>query len=426
MQGRVHSIATSLTNQAYVICYHSRSRDRTDDTRHVTNPPAIVLDGHQRSSLATTRSLGRHGCQVIVAETERRCLAATSRYCAETLVYPDPSEQPQAFADWLGELGERRPGSVLMPMTDLTVPLVLRHAPSSLRTALPTLSAYESVSDKYTLFQHATRTGVRVPFTMSVTRANLDAVNAGELRYPVVVKPRRSATRTAAGVVKRTVRYAHSPDELRRTIDGMLVDDEDEALLQEYVSGVGEGVFALYDRGQPVFFFAHRRLREKPPSGGVSVLCESIRPNENALRAVHSILDPLPWHGVAMIEFKVDSSGTAWLIEINARFWGSLQLAVDAGADFPVLLYQLASGSRLATPDEFRIGRQLRWLLGDLDNLYATLTQRQFAPTLREKLAAIARFCIPWRPGLRYELLRLADPFPAFFATARYVSSLKR
>ena len=38
----------------------------------------------------------------------------------------------------------------------------------------------------------------------------------------------------------------------------------------------GVGVFALYDHGKPVGFFAHRRIREKPPSGGVSVLSESI------------------------------------------------------------------------------------------------------------------------------------------------------
>ena len=31
-------------------------------------------------------------------------------------------------------------------------------------------------------------------------------------------------------------------------------------------------------------------------------------------------------------------------MEINTRFWGSLQLAVDAGVDFPWLLYRMVSG----------------------------------------------------------------------------------
>lgn len=52
----------------------------------------------------------------------------------------------------------------------------------------------------------------------------------------------------------------------------------------------------------------------------------------------------MAWHGVAMVEFKVTADGTAYLMEINGRFWGSLQLAIDAGVDFRWLLYQLAAG----------------------------------------------------------------------------------
>ena len=40
-----------------------------------------------------------------------------------------------------------------------------------------------------------------------------------------------------------------------------------------------------------------------------------------------------------MVEFKLDArDGVAKLMEINGRFWGSLQLAVDAGVDFPAIL----------------------------------------------------------------------------------------
>ena len=113
-------------------------------------------------------------------------------------------------------------------------------------------------------------------------------------------------------------------------------------LVQAYVSGKGQGLFALYDRGKPVAFFAHKRLREKPPSGGVSVLSESVKVPPNLYYMGRRILDPVQWHGVAMVEFKVADNGIPYLMEVNARFWGSLQLAIDAGIDFPWLLYPLA------------------------------------------------------------------------------------
>jgi hypothetical protein len=36
-----------------------------------------------------------------------------------------------------------------------------------------------------------------------------------------------------------------------------------------------------------------------------------------------------------MVEFKDDGVNPPCLMEINGRFWGSLQLAIDAGVDFP-------------------------------------------------------------------------------------------
>jgi len=70
----------------------------------------------------------------------------------------------------------------------------------------------------------------------------------------------------------------------------------------------------------------------------------------------------MAWHGVAMVEFKVSADGTPYLMEVNARFWGSLQLAIDAGVDFPWLLYQLATGRDVESDDDYVTGVKSRWL----------------------------------------------------------------
>lgn len=388
--------------------------------------PAIVLDGNQRAALATVRSLGQRKVPVFVAEMAPAPLAASSKYCASTLQYPDPAADPRAFTQWLRETAQRHPGAVLLPMTDLTVPLVLKAAPeiSQLRTALPSLELYERVSDKYRLFELAKQIGVRVPRTLLLSKANLQNLAECDFSYPVVVKPRQSAMRLATGFRKRTVRYAADKAHLERIVREELADDTDELLLQEYVKGVGAGLFAIYDRGRPLFFFAHRRIREKPPSGGVSVMCESVPPPEATLAAARKLLTTVGWHGVAMVEFKIDEAGEPWLIEINARFWGSLQLAVDAGADFPWFLYRIAAGLPQDLPRGYRADIRLRWWLGDLDNLYARLRSREWTPTLGSKAKAIGEFLAPWQPGLKYEFLRMNDPKPAARAFKQYLAAL--
>ena len=68
-----------------------------------------------------------------------------------------------------------------------------------------------------------------------------------------------------------------------------------------------------------------------------------------------------------MVEFIVADDGTPFLVEVNTRFWGSLQLSIDAGVDFPYLLYQIFTSDRADSIHHYREGLRLRWLLGDLD-----------------------------------------------------------
>jgi predicted ATP-grasp superfamily ATP-dependent carboligase len=352
-------------------------------------------------------------------------LAASSKFCVESLQYPSPENDPAAFAGWLRQINESRPGSVLMPMTDVTVPLVLQSANeiANLQTCLPSPRAYHAASDKLELAKLAADAGVRVPRTSRMNRSNARDVCASELQFPLVIKPRMSSMRLGNVTRKRGVRYAANQDELVNIVNQELFDDSDELLVQEFIQGYGSGVFGIYDSGSPVFFFAHRRIREKPPSGGVSVLCESIEVPEAGRIAAQRLLDSLDWHGVAMIEFKIDEAGTPWLIEINARLWGSLQLAVDAGADFPWLLYQLAIRQGFESPPPYEVGCRLRWWLGDLDNLYARLRDRRSTPRAADKAKAFTDFLFT-PPKTRNEFLRWEDPAPAWHELTGYIGSL--
>jgi predicted ATP-grasp superfamily ATP-dependent carboligase len=388
---------------------------------------AIVLDGNQKSALSAVRSLGRQGVRVCVAEAQLNSLSASSKYCAWALKYPDPTTCPDDFRHWLEVATAAFPdGTVLLPMTDVTVPLVLEVAPrlANMRTALPSLESYEAVTDKYRLFQLARSLDVRVPNTALASQSTLRSLANTDWRYPLVIKPRKSVMRLGMKTLKRGVRYVANRAELIRSVEEMIVDPNDELLVQEYISGYGAGVFALYERGQSSFFFAHRRIRETPPSGGVSVLSESVPLPAEGVAATRSILETLRWHGVAMAEYKIDDAGRTWLIEVNARFWGSLQLAVDSGADFPWFVFQIAAGRSPVIEQKYMTGYRLRWWLGDLGNLYSRLRDSRWTPTLSSKVNAFLEFLKPWRPHMRYEFWRWNDPVPSITALRQYLDAL--
>jgi predicted ATP-grasp superfamily ATP-dependent carboligase len=163
--------------------------------------------------------------------------------------------------------------------------------------------------------------------------------------------------------------------------------------------------------------FAHRRIREKPPSGGVSVLSESIALDSDLLARSVALLRDFDWQGVAMVEYKVDHvTGVPYLMEVNGRFWGSLQLAIDAGVDFPRILVAAARGQSNPGVGGYKIGARLRWEWGDVDNLLLRLRRSPSSLSLPQDAPGRARGLIDFvralGPGTRGEVLRADDPMP--------------
>jgi predicted ATP-grasp superfamily ATP-dependent carboligase len=244
----------------------------------------------------------------------------------------------------------------------------------------------------------------------------------------VVLKPTRSLTGPDGARRKAGVAYADSPAELRELIARSEADG-DRVLVQSRICGPGVGIFLLRWQGEIVASFAHRRLREKPPSGGVSVRCESIVAPPELLAQAIVLLEALDRHGVAMVEFKLDAtSGWYYLIEVYHRFWGSLLLAFDAGVDFPGDLVQLAGGFPVPHCHTWRAGRQSRWALGEVDHLIARLRHSRSSLHLPPGSESLPRLLVslllPWRPSLRGDVFRASDPIPAVREASAWLQEL--
>ena len=379
----------------------------------------LVTDGNARASLAIVRGLGAARHHVIVGDVAARSLASKSRYCRGHVTYRDPHTDVDGFVRSLQAAVRQHAIDVLLPVTDVATAIAVEHASGAFGNCavpLPSASALARASDKAELMRLAHEVDVPTPATVIVARPS-DVAACVTVPAPYAVKPHRSRIRTASGWrATSPVAYAADADALGRVVAGWPVD-EFPLLVQERISGPGVGVFACWHEGRPVAWFGHRRLRERPPSGGVSVLCESVELEPAARDAAARLLGALDWRGVAMVEFKRDCrDGVAKLMEINGRFWGSLQLAIDAGVNFPDLLLQSVVLGRSTNPPAYRIGARSRWLLGDLDALLMTLRRSS-----QGRGRAIVDFLHLVQPGLRYENPRLDDPGPAWFELARWV-----
>src|ERR1051326_8515448 len=319
----------------------------------------LITDGNERVTLAAARSLVAAGHEVFVTAPMRWSLAGVSRGVRSHALQSDALSDPRGYVAELRTLTRDEGIDTLLPTTDPSVEAVLEYRamlPEQLHVPLPSLAAYRAASDKARMLELARDCGLAGPETRVLEGPGARSAEFSDL-FPPVLKPPRSVV-PVANAAACDAALAVLPREAY------------PVLVQREVVGAGEGLFALRWNGRVVAMFAHRRLREKPPAGGVSVYRESIPLTPELVRAGVRMLDALDWQGVAMIECKRDAhTGKHVLMEVNARLWGSLQLAIDAGVDFPALLARCVQGEEVPLCHVYRTDVRSRWFWGDVDNL---------------------------------------------------------
>lgn len=388
-------------------------------------PRILILDGNQRASLAAVRSLGSKGLWVAVGESTPSSLGAVSRYCSQHVSYSDPYDTPRAFFDDILKHINTLEISFLLPITEATTYVLLLYRdelPSHVVLPFPATDSIEQLANKNKLFELAASSAIPIPETIFCQnpKEGLDALSTMD-EFPIVLKPFKSKILEKGRILSTQVIVAKSSEEARSALSTHEYFNF-PFTIQSFINGTGQGIFALFNHGEPVCYFAHRRLREKPPGGGVSVLCESARVDEKLKSSAETLLRKAKWHGVAMVEFRVSENDTGYLMEVNPRFWGSLQLAIDSGIDFPYWLYLVSIGQPV--PEAAQEQRRVRWLLGDLDRLYLVLKAPKASYSTGAKFLEILRFLTPGR-RTRHEVNRWDDLRPFWFELKQYLRALK-
>ena len=345
----------------------------------------LVLDGHSRAALETLQSLGRAGVQVDLAAENKDCLAMYSRYVTRRLQQPSQTHTGD-FHAWLRAQDKQRNYALIVPATEaslLGLRLLEENDPLRSKAVIPSNNSLDIALDKEKTWQLARELGVPVPASDLI----LSVAEIGQAeQFPVVLKPTHSKV-TVAGEL-RTLEVAVVKDETERQEQLMRWLPLTPVQQQQYVFGCGVGVEFLFNRGQKVWHFAHERMHEYPLTGGASSYRRSIIPPPDMLHDAEKLLTVLKWHGVAMVEFKMDAQGHYWLMEINPRLWGSVALSIDAGVNFPLGLLQVASGEQPVSQPHYKPHYYTRDLRTDVDWLKCNLRANSQDPLLHTRARA--------------------------------------
>ena len=365
----------------------------------------LVTDGEFKHTLGIIRALADRGHEVHVLAASGRAPAVHSNVVASWHRVPPPSAA--GYDERLREVA-----AALRPVSLVAVGNGAVAAANRLRGSLPPdiglalapAEALETANDKARTAALARSVGVRAPRECVVKDLETLRSAWAELGTPLVLKSRREEGR-------KVVRYVRAERDLQPAFEAVRALAPTGVLAQEYVRGEGLGFSALYWHGARVRQFMHRRVREWPPSGGTSACAESILESPALARAGSALLDALGWHGVAMVEFKGDpETGDLALMEINAKFWGSHDLALAAGVCFPGDLVALLEGRALPPQSPCRAVR-FSWPFG------GDLWHGLFHPVSLPRVLADAL-----SPGVAHSF-RGRDPRPHLYEVVQWLRS---
>ena len=382
--------------------------------------PAIILDCHLKSALAAIRSLGRRGIRVIAGSYRPAAMGFFSQYVRERFLYPSPLANHDAFVECV----RRQAGSfgrpILLTFSDSTLlPLLsVAHRDRAWTWLVPdAMNSLDLAFDKFKTLELARELGIQVPDTYLGAMGTSFPIFLKSHGWPLVVKPRRTVYWHGNRGVQGSAVFAISADDLASRYSAAVRNTGVFPLVQEYVSGEEASVQFLCRQGDVLAACANRRLRSVNPIGGPGALKETVPLSYCGLGELgRRLASALKWSGPMMVEFKIDrATSIPKLMEINGRFWGSLPLAIFAGADFPYLYYRVAQGLEVEPSGTYTEGIASRHFMSDLKHLHAVLFKRDAMRSVAypTRVRAVHDFLNLPR-GCKSDVLDSLDILPAF------------
>ena len=379
------------------------------------DPSVLITDGDMKVALPVLRSLSKKGIETGVAASHEKAISFFSKYCKRKYLYTSPRENLTLFLRTIQKILEDTNFGILLPVGEWTLVPISENRErlaSRIQLPLPSHEAIMKTFDKSLTLKLAEEQGVPAPKTFFIRNLqDLQDVST-KVTYPAVIKSRNSWVWHSDQALFSRPSYVNSPQELLEKYEAMHAKFP-FPVVQEYVPGVAYHIGTICSHSKIRAMCCIKEHRAIPVTGGYATLRETVALDPRMKESAQRMLSALDWHGVAEVEFKLDPRDSVpKLMEINGRFWGSLELAIAAGIDFPYLLYLLAMDGDVRPSSHYKIGVKRRWLEGDLIYISNVLKNVGAQPGVEypEKWRAILDFIRP--DNAQFDCLYLDDLQP--------------
>jgi predicted ATP-grasp superfamily ATP-dependent carboligase len=370
----------------------------------------LITDAENRSVLAAARGLAAAGFEVGATMASRSAPGAWSRAVSDRFV-TGAVDGPCAV-EGIARSVEERGHELLLPGTDaavFAVSLYRDRLPAALRHGLPPHELVLKAFDREELSLAGEAVGLPAPPSMACANEDDLRAAAEDFGFPLFVKPAAVVSRHGGLLLRQaSCRATDHAELLHASLElGMPV------LVQGPVQGPVISVGGVLADGELRASAVSRYLRTWPAAAGNVSFSRTVSPPAGLLEATTRLVAELGWEGIFELELVQREDGGLVPIDFNPRVYGSLDLAVKAGANLPAVWCSALMGQS-SEPVSARVGVSYRW--GDADLRHAIWQAR------RGNAQAALQCLRPRISGAR-GYFDAADPAPAAARASELVSA---
>jgi predicted ATP-grasp superfamily ATP-dependent carboligase len=333
----------------------------------------LITNQNYKNTLAAVRALGVNNVySVTCGPNPLRRISSFSKYCTSWFQYTDPRDDLKDFVRDILKIIGNLDFEMIMPVgVDTYIPFSYYKKVLMEYTRVPVADygILVKAHDKFQALNTASKLGIHTPKTL-IYEKSFDVLD--EFDYPLVIKARKETSGYGT-------RIAFSRDEAELYIDEFnkiqpgIISDYTRPMIQEFIPGEIRDICTIFNKGEARGGVVQRRILTYPPRGGVGIVNETIE-DEELLSSAFKLLREIKWNGVAQVEFKLNEEGIPHLMELNPKFWGTLELSIKAGVNFPYMLYRMEMEGDVEPCQSYRKGVQMWWAFAHYPQIFlATL-----------------------------------------------------
>jgi predicted ATP-grasp superfamily ATP-dependent carboligase len=294
----------------------------------------LIPDGDSTWALSVLQCLSQvEGYNIFVLSNKKRTATKFSKHTSYYKFYERPNND--GWVDIINSEIEKHSITVVMPIAERESLFLIQNreqiSSSASIISLPSLKDFEIAIDKKLLSDFALSHSIPHPNSFFISSETDKQDVLSKIQFPILIKP----IRLKGGDGIKKVNSREKFETLFQKIDKPV-------FIQEYIEGFDIDCSVICLDGKVLSHTIQQGNLEGHTVFAPQLAFDFLH-NDDVLKVAKLTMSKLNWSGIAHLDMRYDTKTSTYkLIEINARFWGSIEGSMFAGINFPHKSIQLA------------------------------------------------------------------------------------